>query len=347
MRRIALVGLAAVFMVTACGSDDEPNRSPGATAASESAAPTPSESTAPTPSESAAPTPSESAAPTPSESAAPTSSESAAPTDLDGTREYGDLVEPQQSKRARGGPENTGHRVGALADSDLVTIKPGERHVGKRFTKPVRMTGGAAVDSYFAAGLLVLPGDPVNVSWSTIRGGLGVSSHTGGRFSNLDIRDLPHDGLHITSDRGQLARDLVFDTCWVHGFQPAAGAHADGIQIRGVDGLTLANCTLDLGPWAHGPDGRDALNAAFFTENANGGASNVRLRNSYLNGGGITWRSGGAVAGAFEVTDCDFGPDWRYAVQYSAGDRKGSLPTLQKGNRYLDKDGTWKPLILV
>lgn len=247
-------------------------------------------------------------------------------------------------RRERAGPDNTGHRIDGLTNTAQAAVLAGQSHVGKRFTQLVNMSGGTVTDCEFAGGLIVVPGTPATVTWSTVRGGLGLASCQGGRFSHLDIRDTAQDTLHVTTDRGPTAGDLVLDTCWMHGFQPAAGAHADGVQLRGVDGLALLNCTVDLGPWQLGPDGKDALNAAFFIEEANGGNANVRLKNCYFNGGGITYRASGDVAGLFEIVGCDFGPDWHYGLQLPTKDRLGSLPTRATGNRYLTAEGVWLPL---
>ena len=102
------------------------------------------------------------------------------------------------------------------------------------------------------------------------------------RAARIDVFGNPaHDGLHVTADAGPV-RDVVVADSWIHNPLIANGSHYDGIQVRGVDGLTIRNVLIDLGAYASGQ------NAALFLENANGGNRNVLVQGSWLLGGGYT-----------------------------------------------------------
>jgi len=134
------------------------------------------------------------------------------------------------------------------------------------------------------AGLL-MGGDNVKVERCEIIGGISLSGTATGSIQYNNIHHIGDDGIHITSDNGRVSNITVAHN-FVHTFTPVCGAHADGMQVRGVDGLTVFNNAIDLGAWRQ-VCGLNTLNAAIFVENANGGNKNVTIDRNYLNGGGF------------------------------------------------------------
>lgn len=129
-------------------------------------------------------------------------------------------------------------------------------------------------------GKTIFRGDRVTITDSQI-GGLYLSGTHTVRASGLDIGGaVGADGIHVTSDTGQAA-DIVITDSIVHNPQVTAASHYDGIQVRGVDGLTLQRVRFVLGP--HVPQ----FNVALFLQEANGGNRNVLVEDCELNGGGF------------------------------------------------------------
>ncbi len=133
-------------------------------------------------------------------------------------------------------------------------------------------------------GRLALRGDNVVVENASV-GALTLSGTAGARVRGVDISGSPgQDGVHITSDTGR-ASDVLLEDVWIHNPQVTATSHYDGIQVRGVDGLTLRRVVAELGAW------KPQYNAALFLEDANGGNSHVRVEDSTFVGGGYTMYS--------------------------------------------------------
>ena len=142
---------------------------------------------------------------------------------------------------------------------------------GDRLTlRNVRVTGNAA-----------FRGDNIVVEDSEL-GALTLSGTAGVQVRRVEISGTPgHDGIHVTSDTGR-ASDVLIEDTWVHSPAVTATSHYDGIQVRGVDRLTLRRVSMDLGPWQR------QYNAAVFLEAANGGNRDVTLEGSRFIGGGYT-----------------------------------------------------------
>ena len=133
-------------------------------------------------------------------------------------------------------------------------------------------------------GRLALRGDNVVVEDSTV-GALTLSGTARARVSGVEISGSPgQDGVHITSDTGPAA-DVLLEDVWIHSPQVTATSHYDGLQVRGVDGLTLRRVVAELGAW------KAQYNAALFLEHAYGGNHRVRVEDSRFLGGGYTMYS--------------------------------------------------------
>lgn len=156
--------------------------------------------------------------------------------------------------------------------------------------------------------------------------GMAFSSCHGATARFLDLSDTTDDFIDITGDAidrpDNRCLDITIENCYLHDPTPSVTAHVDGIQTRGVKGLTIRNCFIDLGPW------QTQHNAAIFLENANGGTTDTVINNCYLNGGGYIARFG-ITAGQFEVTDNKLGPDGQFG-EYTLS---APAPTLQSGNK--------------
>ena len=112
--------------------------------------------------------------------------------------------------------------------------------------------------------------------------GIAVSSASGATIRYADVADSHEDGIHITSDRGRLVRDVVLSHNYVHSPDVPDDAHYDGTQVRGVTGLVIECSTYDPGKY------QPMFNANVFVENANGGARDVSIRNNWLAGSGFS-----------------------------------------------------------
>lgn len=143
-----------------------------------------------------------------------------------------------------------------------------------------------------------------------IQGGISVSGASDVVIRRNNIQGSTSDLIHFTSDTGRI-RNLTIADNFLHSPQPACGAHADGIQVRGVENLRIENNAIDMGVWRL-VCGQDALNAALFFESANGGNVTIRIIGNYLNGAGYVLRL--APGRDQHITGNRFGRDERYGL---------------------------------
>jgi hypothetical protein len=162
-------------------------------------------------------------------------------------------------------------------------------------------------------GGVVFSGDNVKVENCEIPNGLSLSGTATAVVRYNNIHSFGGDGVHITSDTGQVS-NVTFANNYVHNPTPSPGAHADGMQVRGVKGLTISNNNIDMGVWRQ-VSGQDALNAAIFLESANGGNSDITIASNYLNGGGYILRVGPGPN--TRITNNRFGPDGYYGISHN------------------------------
>jgi len=248
----------------------EPTPTPSPTPTGE-AAPTPT----PTPTRTAAPTPTATPTPTPS----PTRSATPTPTPT-----------PTPSPTQQPVPAPSGDTPAGIGVPDgvrLTSHPAGEIDLGGRTLENVVIEGDATVTSpgvlrnVRVTGKLVLRADDVELHSSEV-GSLSLSGTDGALVSGVEVFGHPgSDGIHITSGTGQV-RDVHLRDVWIHSPRVKGNSHYDGIQVRGVQGLTLERVRIELGPW------QKQYNAALFLEDANGGNSGVRILDSWLGGGGYT-----------------------------------------------------------
>ncbi len=183
---------------------------------------------------------------------------------------------------------------------------------------------------YFADGVQFTRADGLVVQDSSIKAGISVSSVNGATFRRVDVDGTSGDIMHITGDQNNNTipcRNITIEDSFLHGPEPGVGDHNDGIQVRGCLGLTLTRTVIDMGPWVLAPDGNNALNAALFLQNANGGNSNVVVTDCWMNGAGYTLQCD-PVSGTFAVTGLQVGKDYEFGVFTGA-----ATLTSQSNNR--------------
>jgi len=225
------------------------------------------------------------------------------------------------------GPDTTGvtpgrslspHGGGELSDDGLVLE-------GVHVTGDLVLTGhGQRLRDVRVEGKLSLRGTDIVVEDSEV-GSLSVSGGTGITVRRVEVFGLAgEDGIHVSSSRRRV-QDVLIEGCWIHSPQVLPGSHYDGIQVRGVDRLTLRGNTFDLGPWI------DRFNAAVFLEDANGGNDDVLVEDNWINGGGFAVYVFGTNV---RLVDNRFGPDARWGLLYP-----DSVPFTASGNVWAD-DGS-------
>jgi hypothetical protein len=181
---------------------------------------------------------------------------------------------------AGGTVDASGEIANVVFDSDVV-------FTGSDLTlRNVRVNGEA-----------VIRGDRVQVQGSEFAA-LSISGADSVTISGTEVFGLTgRDGIHITSDTGPVTGVVIRDSL-IHNPKVTATSHYDGIQVRGVDGLTLERVRIELGAFV------PQHNAALFLEDANGGNRNVTVTDSVLAGGGYTLYS---FADDVAITDTVFG----------------------------------------
>jgi hypothetical protein len=108
---------------------------------------------------------------------------------------------------------------------------------------------------------------------------VAVSSAQDVTVRRADLSGAGEDALHVTSDSGSQVQNVLIENSWIHNPQPPPGAHWDGIQVRGISGLTLSHNNFDLGVY------QSEYNAAIYFEQANGGNSHLFVNDNWINGG--------------------------------------------------------------
>ena len=130
-------------------------------------------------------------------------------------------------------------------------------------------------------GTVGITGDRVLVDRVTAKG-VSISSATSVTVQDSDLGYGRGDGIHVTSDRGRKVRDVVLHGNYVHDPRVPDDAHYDGIQVRGVDGLSITCSVFDAGPY------KPMYNAGIYLEDANGGDSNITVAHNWVYGFGFS-----------------------------------------------------------
>lgn len=229
------------------------------------------------------------------------------------------VAEPDQPDEPAGpvvsaGPDTTGvpdgvtlsAADGGIMDEDGLVLD------GVHITGDLTLTGaGQVLRNSRVDGHVVVRGSGQVIEDAEV-GSLAVSGATQFRASRVDVFGQPgEDGIHVTSGTDP-ASDILIEDSWIHSPEVDPESHYDGVQVRGVERLTLRGNAIDLGPWER------QYNAAIFLEDANGGNHDVVVEGNYLNGGGYSlYLEGDAVT----VADNQFGRDAKWGVLYPEHDR--------------------------
>ena len=176
----------------------------------------------------------------------------------------------------RPAPDNTGPQS-EVPFSSVTVLGDGES-LENASVASLRVEGSdVTVRDVDVDGSILVTGDRVTID-RVSADGIAISSATDVRVERSDIGRGPADGIHVTSDGPDLARDVVLSHNLVR--EPRAGpdAHYDGTQVRGVRGILIECSVYDAGEY------ESTYNAAIYVENANGGARDVRIEHNWLLG---------------------------------------------------------------
>ncbi|RZS39129.1 hypothetical protein EV193_104345 [Herbihabitans rhizosphaerae] len=198
-----------------------------------------------------------------------------------------------------------------------------KRYVGVRFPyKPdagytITANGARFFDCVFEAGFTAT-GNDLDMRHVEVLGGVGLSGVERARFERLLIHRSGADLFNATGDAGPCTDIEVIDTC-IRGSAPRAGAHADGISLRGVTRARFVNVVSDLADWFQ-VAGADVKNAALFLDGdpATGGNHDVAFYGCLFNGGGYTITAG-ATNEDLTFVDCRVGDDWEFDTALFTG----------------------------
>ena len=258
-----------------------------------------------------------------------------------------------EGQSARPGPRNTGARVAALREwpggNHTVNGSVSHRVIsGYHFTGSFQFSGDSlAFDDCVFDGGLALLGNDVSLRHSTVvNGSLYLSGNDNVVVEANNVSKFS-DGIDIFSDSGQ-PKNIVIKENWLHDPLPTNGAHADGMQLKGVHNLTVEHNVIDMGPWVEIPGGD--INSAILVD-APGPDSwkvstpnaDVVINNNWLNGAGFTVRLGNPTPGNVTLTNNRFGRDahWGLFIDHT----NGATPLQdQSGNVWADTQQPVPPL---
>lgn len=224
--------------------------------------PTPTPTPTPKPTPTPTPTPKPTPTPTPTPKPTPTLSPTPTPTPAGCTQPNAASTGASGIRKARGG--------GVLGTGEIVQ--------DATVTGDLEITGsGVTIRNTEVIGKILVRGANATMDHVTAKS-IAISSTTGTKVLNSELVGSVEDAFHVTSDNGSMVRTVVIRGNWVHGPKPAAGAHHDGMQIRGVDGLLVECNVIDSEGYG------DGYNAAIYSEPANGGNSNITVTKNWLRG---------------------------------------------------------------
>ncbi len=170
-------------------------------------------------------------------------------------------------------------------------------------------------------GEILVTGDRVKLDHVTTKG-IAISSASDVTVTFTNIGEGSDDGIHVTSDRGRIARNITLSNNYIHDPRVEPTAHYDGTQVRGVDGLTITCSTYDPGPY------KPPYNAAIYLEDANGGDARVLIRDNWLRGFGHNLM---IAAKTVSITDNALGGDTHWGPCY-LGEGTPSSAVTARGN---------------
>lgn len=170
---------------------------------------------------------------------------------------------------------------GSRSNSSVTTLGTGQVLQNANVSDLVISGNGVTVRNVQVNGSILVTGDGAMIDHVTAQG-VSISSATGTTVQYANIGFGQGDGIHVTSDRGRLVRNVTLRYNYVHDPRVSSTAHYDGTQVRGIDGLSLSCSVYDPGAYQH------MFNAAVYLEDANGGDSNITVSHNWLYGFGFS-----------------------------------------------------------
>lgn len=170
---------------------------------------------------------------------------------------------------------------GRLRASKITKLRQGES-LNDATVDHLAISGDdVTVHNVSVRGSISITGSRVLVDHVTTKGvSISGGAHVTVQHSNIGFGS--GDGIHVTSDRGTMVRNVVLAYNYVHDPRVGKDAHYDGIQVRGVDGLSITCSVFDAGPY------QKVYNAGVYLEDANGGDSNITVARNWLYGFGFS-----------------------------------------------------------
>ena len=178
------------------------------------------------------------------------------------------------------GKSNTGPS-GALQDSPTTVLESGQTLENARVASLEIRGKGVTVRNVEVTDAILITGDDATLDHVSTSG-IAISSASGATVQYVNVGNSAEDGIHVTSDRGRLVKNVLLKYNYIHTPQVPNDAHYDGTQVRGVDGLVVFCSTYDPGAY------RPQYNAAVYLEDANGGDTNVSVEKNWLYGFGFS-----------------------------------------------------------
>lgn len=180
----------------------------------------------------------------------------------------------------------------------------------------------------------IFTGDNVTVDHCTFTGGVSLSGGDNFVFTSNNVVNWHGDALHITSDSGPV-NNVIVQKNWFHNPNASCnGDHVDGVQLLGVNHISISDNIIDLGPWVScSQDAGDGpLNGAFQVENTQGADLNGTITHNWVNGGGYVARF--YQCQTFSFTWNQFGPTSQFGpATVPAANRSCFVPGPWANNR--------------
>jgi hypothetical protein len=221
---------------------------------------------------------------------------------------------------------------GSLPASSVTTLGDGQSLQNVTVDHLLVSGSDVTVRNVKVNGTVGIIGDRVLVDHVSAEGlSISSASHVTVQYTNTGFGQ--SDGLNVTSDRGRLASDITLRYNYAHDPRVSSAAHYDGIQVRGVDGLSITCSVFDAGPY------KPMYNAGIYLEDANGGDSNITGAHNRVYG------SGGSIMMDARNTTLDsnrIGGDIHWGT-CRLGDRTGN-PGLRSVGNVWDATGAALPL---
>jgi hypothetical protein len=154
----------------------------------------------------------------------------------------------------------------------------------------IKVTGSNLVlnNCHFSGMVFYGPG-PIRVKNCTSDGGINSDAWyrniNGVTYDHVHVIAAAHDGIDVFSSNGHIVSNVNLVDTLIDGmnFPSFSTSHGDGLQVRGVNGLTVQRVVINDGPY------QSQDNSAIYFENVNGGDSNMHLTDLDLYGGGYTF----------------------------------------------------------